>query len=178
MFARSNSTKTQTSTQNLATPAGSRLWFSPQKRDNWCWAACCSMALAIKGAPRQQCAVASSYFAPQSCCGGGCDAACTLADVLDVFQRNGLTSAQGQGLPLKSSDDLKAALQQGPVAAGLRGQVTNHMILVYGYSVNADGAALFNVADPAKAGVGVMTFDELQQSNGSWTWSWTWTGLR
>ncbi len=163
-------------------------WFSQQQRENWCWAACCSMALGIKPIAKTQCAIAQSYFSRDFCCPpGACDAPCQLADVVTVFKNNGLSGTKAIGQALKSGD-LIAALARGPVAVGLRGNSGMHMILVYGSNWstaspggagapgNTDGA-LFKIADPAERSVAVVSYAELQTSN-SWTWALAWTDLR
>ncbi len=177
--------------------AGARpAWFSPQQRDNWCWAACCSMALAIKGAFKAQCAIAQSYFRTGTCSRpGDCDAPCRLQDVVEVFVQNGLTAAQDAGGDL-SSGALVAALAGGPVALGLSGNRGMHMVLVYGCQAGAGasgpsgsggtagdaalidtGQVLFQVADPSARSVSLSSFPALQKSS-SWTWTRSWTHLR
>lgn len=168
-----------------AAPAGPRT-VTPQKqeRDNWCWAACCSMALqaAQVTPPRAQCAIATSYFGSTiNCCGAqACDNECLIKDVATVFRTNGLSAAQLLSLtaqqPLES--DLAGYLRQSSVAAGLQGTGSltslNHMVLVV-----RQAGQLFMVADPADRSYGPRSFaDLLQSSTAHRQWAWTWTELQ
>jgi hypothetical protein len=159
-------------------PAPKPRIFSPQERDNWCWAACCSMALAARGQSRAQCNIANSFFnngnVVMDCClAKACDFDCPIPKVAGVFRTNGLGSATL--VPAQRTQaDLISDLARSTVAVGLQGS-PNHMVLVERYT---GSGSLFMVADPA-VGEGAVPFAELQQSSSPQrTWTWTWTDLR
>jgi hypothetical protein len=168
-----------------AAPAGQRT-VTPQKQEryNWCWAACCSMALqAAQVTPaRAQCAIAISYFKSMvNCCNPqACDYECLIKDVETVFRTNGLSAAQLVSLtaqqPLES--DLVGYLRQSSVAAGLQGTGSlsslNHMVLVV-----RQAGQLYMVADPANGSYGPSSFANLLQSSTAHRqWAWTWKDLQ
>jgi hypothetical protein len=154
--------------------------FCRQERRNWCWAACCSMALQCRGVVRSQCRVAGAGLGLADCCTrGSCDYACPLPEVEKVFRRNGLDGATGVAAPLGDGGELAAALAHGPVALGLQGRSANHMVLVLGGGRREEER--FVIADPARDGLATTTFGELRRGDGGaagLAWCWTWTHLR
>jgi hypothetical protein len=60
-----------------------------QEQNNWCWAACCEMLLALLRQPHvSQCAMASSQFGPNCCATPtttSCDSGCWPEDAYDKF---------------------------------------------------------------------------------------------
>lgn len=153
--------------------------FELQARDNWCWAACCSMALAQQGRPTRQCVIAGSYVTGDCCSDGACNRRCAKTDVERVFRKNGLQKATFVDGSLDEStlaDQLRGQ-GNGPgntVAVGLEGS-SNHMVLVVGVI-----GSVFNVNDPDPLrGTCRLSFAELKQdANTSRAWTATWRDLR
>lgn len=149
--------------------------FALQERNNWCWAACCDMALSQRQRPEvMQCQIALTYLQGECCLAGHCDSECDIVDVEKVFRRNNLPGATFiSGLVAES--DLRTQLTNGggnTVALGLQGS-PNHMVLVVGFA-----GSLFNVYDPGR-GEGTWTLAEIMKGAlENRTWTWTWINLR
>jgi Papain-like cysteine protease AvrRpt2 len=153
--------------------------FAGQKRDNWCWAACCDMALSQQNKHQvTQCGIAKNYITDDDCCQKShCDRECKIGDVERVFQKSGLpeTKFVDGTLPV---EDLRKQIRdsKNTVALGLQGLpdkgVPNHMILVVGFA-----GSLFNVYDPA-IGEGTCTLEEIKKDALGRTWAQTWKDLR
>jgi hypothetical protein len=149
--------------------------FSKQERNNWCWAACCDMALSQRQRPGvMQCEIAKTYLTGDCCDGSSCDAPCAIRDVREVFVKNGLGSTEFLNDVLSESA-LRVQLSgssANTVAAGLKGS-PNHMVLVVGFT-----GSLFRVYDPAD-GDGLWKYDEIMRGLlRKRTWKWTWKDLR
>lgn len=156
-----------------------KVTFAPQERDNWCWAACCDMALSQRDKPQAtQCGIAKNYLTDDNCCQQGhCDSECSIDDVEKVFRESGLPATQFVDGTLEA-DELRRQIgeSKNTVAIGLQGipdrGVPNHMVLVVGFA-----ESLFNVYDPA-VGEGTCTFDEIRTDSLGRTWAQTWKDLR
>jgi hypothetical protein len=166
-------------------PPGTR-HVTPQKqeRDNWCWAACCSMAGEVAGLSpiRLQSSIAAAYLQNGMDCvaDGTCDSPCLIEDVADkVFRLNGLHSAQIVSIAAQqpSALDVATYVAQSSVAVGLQGDgvqtSANHMVLIV-----YQAGPVYMVADPADgSSTSSSLADLLKNSSSGRTWAWTWTDL-
>jgi len=163
----------------IAPPPAVAVPLQVQARDQWCWAACCSMALVQQGHPKQQCVIAGSYLSGKCCQAGACNSPCLIADVQAVFRNNGLHQAAFVNGTLAAAALAGQLPGQGPgagntVALGLEGS-TDHMVLVVGAS---GSSFIVNDPDPTR-GTCALTYAELlQDANRARSWSVTWQNLR
>jgi len=137
-----------------------------QEQDNWCWAACCEMLIALLSEqPVSQCQMASTQFGLVCCSqplNSGCDTGCWPEDAYNKFGVQVTRVDNAIGGP-----DIDAELNAGRAVevyfAWTGGGA--HVALITGKYPNAD----YEVHDPWY-GQGARTLDQINSGYGMGNW--------
>lgn len=147
-----------------------------QEQTEWCWAACLQLlSQLIRGQHLEQCQVAELVLglAPGQCCSGAvpCNFFLPPDDVVAALADVGLTANFVAG-PL-SANNLGQAVGTGPIAVGLSGTASGHMLL----AVRMSGLEIVDILDPWLR-VGSVEYQYLLNRHPLGDWSRTWLNIR
>lgn len=143
-----------------------------QDETEWCWAAC--LQLLVRSGLRQ-CEVAERVLMrnPGECCNGvePCNFPLQPADVIAALRTVGLSAIH---VPDELSPaDLSRAVGAGPVAIGLIGNASGHMLL----AVDMSGPDTVDILDPWLEG-GSVDYQYVLDGHPLGDWAHTWSDIR
>lgn len=154
--------------------------YVQQAMEEWCWAACVTMAATdVLGARLRQCDAVCKTLGFDDCCNEPppqrCNTELNIELVANAYERLGLRATFRSGCP--SSGDLAAALAGRGVVQVLYQWNTGdaHVAIVYDFDQRS---GLFAVADPApKLGMGTVQYDDIAEAYSRGRCAGAWTGI-
>ena len=125
-----------------------------QRVDFWCWAAVASSVSHhyTPASPWTQCAVANAVLGTAHCCLDANSPTCNRMSTLEgALRRTGNLPPNGVKDGPATPDQLRAQIRDARrvVGCGIRwADLRGHFVVVYGFSVDSNGALWVAVADP------------------------------